>query len=728
MVSSLGVLALVGFAAAALEPGQVMHETRHQPAFIHSRDVKDSEAEPCKFLSQVYDDGNFKKGQQAIVNVPPSVGVACLKSVPVDKERDLGLLDYLEPLISFQSTLEILADPPEEYLFPGVDVLGGLEVIRDNLKKNKYKSQYGVMSDLRSLFVAANDNHFGYAPNLFNVFAYLRRGLDFQAVSPDGVRTPLIYHSTDIMSGNKNELDYFPSAVESVNDVPVFEWLEDEAARNVKNSQDPDAQFNRLSITIPRIATGSPVLLLSSQFEIPDTYTIKFYNGSKLEFENQIIFSNTFNFTGIDSGEAFHEYFELVPADISDPTANERRSASETKTDAVIPGYPKPVVKHSESSISGYFLEGDDYKDIAVLSILSFLPIGPNATSTDKLNITDYVLEAEDLLLDFMEQAEETGRDKLIIDLSGNGGGSVVLADSIYRLLFPDGEFSVYNRYRANSALEAATAADYDAFFQNTIGKYYPVSPDNEPIETGKEWFGPYTTKGGQNVTAAFENNKTAPWDSAIPAYLNGFDPDNKPLVEKAPWKPENILIVTDGTCASACCILTGLLTRNHGIRTLALGGRPLNLAMQAMGGVKGTILKNHADLVRETDRFFYNAANDTKTRSILRDAEDAFPSLDNPPLLPLPVGAGGGGQINGYNGYTADDLDGYPVHFRYEAANCRLFYTQRMLAYPADTWKRAAGVAWNGEGCVPGSTTNENGTIGDNMSHTAWDAQEECL
>lgn len=148
---ALGVLALAGLAAAALEPRQIMHEARDQPSFVHSRDYTNSDAEPCNILSQVYEDSKPQKGKAVFVAVPPSVGIACLKSVPLDKERDLALLDYLEPLVGFQSTLEVLADPPEGYLFPGVNVLGGLDVIRDNLNKDKYKNQYEVMTDLRSL-------------------------------------------------------------------------------------------------------------------------------------------------------------------------------------------------------------------------------------------------------------------------------------------------------------------------------------------------------------------------------------------------------------------------------------------------------------------------------------------------------------------------------------------------------------------------------------------------
>ncbi|KAF5019090.1 hypothetical protein F66182_8903 [Fusarium sp. NRRL 66182] len=713
MIPSL-VLALAG-AAAALEPRQVMHQARNQPPFIFSRDFS-HETEPCKYLSQAYEESGTERGSQVFLAIPPSVGIACLKSVPLDKKRDLELLDYLEPLISFQSTLEILADPPKEYLFPGVDVLGGFETIRSRLENDKYETQYEVMTDLRSIFAAAYDGHFDYPPALLNAFLYARRGLMFESVSANGIRLPYIFHAIDTVRGNLDLLDYHPSAVKSIDGTPIFEWLEEDAARMTANLQDPDAQFNNLFASIPRAAAGLDGTAGITQFEIPDTYTIEFYNGSKLEVANEILVLPATDLSGIESGQDFHQSIEVTPtnSNTEEPSANERRSTQETESGTIV-GYPEPVVKHSGSSMAGYFLAGEDYKDTAVLSILSFLPIGVDTSKPGpNFDMSKFILEGQAVILELIKHAKAAGRDKLIIDMSANGGGSVILAHSIYRLLFPDGEFTGWDRYRANHALEALSEADYDGLVKVLITKSnYPVGPDNTYLETGQDFYGPYTVKG-QNVTAAFQTDKTVPWNPTIPAYINGFDPDRKPLVGEAPWKPENILIVTDGICASSCGILTGLLTRNHGIRTLALGGRPLNHAMQAMGGVKGTLLNYNWDLIRGISAIRANAhaKSDKQTLSILYDAEESLPSIHAPPLLPLPPG--GGGSVNALNGYTEDDLEGYPVHFRYEAANCRLFYTQRMLASPVESWRRARGVAWNQERCVQGSTTNKDGTMGD--------------
>lgn len=382
--------------------------------------------------------------------------------------------------------------------------------------------------------------------------------------------------------------------------------------------------------------------------------------------------------------------------------------------DGAFPGYPEPYVKQSYKSVAGYLPEAEGYDDIAVLSILSFTPMGVALSDLANLNMTDFILEGRDVIVELFEAAKKEGRDKLILDLSTNGGGSILLAQEVYRLLFPDGKFTSYDRFRANDAIKASVEAQYEQFVVNLIDSNWPLGPRDADIQRGDKFFGPYIA-AGQNVTAPFITNLTQ--ELAPDTWLNGNEPDPRDTLIPEPYfDPENILIITDGTCASACGILTGLLTRNHGVRTLALGGRATRLPMQAMGGVKGTIVNMNSDIRKAFTSIYTSAAMDSDASEILKDAEDALPVVaSEPPLMPLNRGDGGG-RVNGRNGYTLDDLDGYPVHFRYEAANCRLFYTPLMMADVRETWRRAADAAWYGAPCVHGSTANEDNTISDEL------------
>jgi len=100
-----------------------------------------SSTEPCALASIASASYLAANPEATAALIQPSVAYACLKSVPVDTENDLALLDWLEPYVNWQSTLEQLAAPPKEYLLPGVDVLKGIGQIRAKLAAGQYANQ-----------------------------------------------------------------------------------------------------------------------------------------------------------------------------------------------------------------------------------------------------------------------------------------------------------------------------------------------------------------------------------------------------------------------------------------------------------------------------------------------------------------------------------------------------------------------------------------------------------
>jgi hypothetical protein len=178
------------------------------------------------------------------------------------------------------------------------------------------------------------------------------------------------------------------------------------------------------------------------------------------------------------------------------------------------------------------------------------------------------------------------------------------------------------------------------------------------------------------------------------------------------PFRPEDIVIVTDGQCGSGCAVTVTMLTHAHGVRTVTLGGRPLRAPMQAVGQIKGGPAATFT-LMPEFDR--------TQAPEGLQLPPD--PWNYRPPLR---LGGSQGsdqwsssaqfnvGEMLPYNGNASDLGQGeIPLQFRYEAANCRLFFTWEMARDITALWKAVAGAAWRGKKCAPGSTTNSDGNIG---------------
>jgi hypothetical protein len=99
------------------------------------------------------------------------------------------------------------------------------------------------------------------------------------------------------------------------------------------------------------------------------------------------------------------------------------------------------------------------------------------------------------------------------------------------------------------------------------------------------EFFPPNVVNGDNftiNVRAPTNNTYFDTSTDLIVVYGADGQPENP-----QPFPAENIVILTDGTCASACSILTEFLTRQAGVKTILVGGRPRNAPAQAIGGTK---------------------------------------------------------------------------------------------------------------------------------------------
>jgi hypothetical protein len=125
--------------------------------------------------------------------VPPSLALACLKSLPLDKETALKQIAYLRPQWQWQSSVEYLKNPPKGYLSEGVDLLGGLDEIEAKLKNNAYRTEFELLVDLHMLAnVRVREYHFSATNELMELFTF-KSGAEFVSISKDGTALPEIF-------------------------------------------------------------------------------------------------------------------------------------------------------------------------------------------------------------------------------------------------------------------------------------------------------------------------------------------------------------------------------------------------------------------------------------------------------------------------------------------------------------------------------------------------------
>lgn len=144
------------------------------------------------------------------------------------------------------------------------------------------------------------------------------------------------------------------------------------------------------------------------------------------------------------------------------------------------------------------------------------------------------------------------------------------------------------------------------------------------------------------------------------------------------------------------------MMRTQGGVKSIAMGGRPNRLPIQAVGGTKGSNNYPFAYIL-----YLANIA----LQSAIKEQRTAWKSVTE--LSNLPMNRSTDSSINVRDMILRDNLEaGTPAQFLYEEADCRLFYQPEMIRDPKAIWKAAAKAAWGDGKCVAGSLPHKNETI----------------
>lgn len=130
------------------------------------------------------------------------------------------------------------------------------------------------------------------------------------------------------------------------------------------------------------------------------------------------------------------------------------------------------------------------------------------------------------------------------------------------------------------------------------------------------------------------------------------------------------------------------MMTHQAGVRTVVVGGNPSAGPMQAVSGSRGAIA--YSSDILDSDFEFASSVNDTAS-NVLPQVRDS-------------------GMIVNYAGFNLRDQvrdnDTTPLQFKYEAADCRIYYTMQNAFNETQLWLDAATAIWEDPSrCVAGST-----------------------
>jgi hypothetical protein len=224
------------------------------------------------------------------------------------------------------------------------------------------------------------------------------------------------------------------------------------------------------------------------------------------------------------------------------------------------------------------------------------------------------------------------------------------------------------------------------------------LDSDDKKFKSWDQKYGPHPQGPGNDTFTSLIrwdlNDSRIERDAGI--WVTGYG--QRSNTTSQPFQAQNIVLVTDGFCASTCALFSEFLRQEANVQTISLGGRPSRDPMQTVGGTKGAEMLTWSRIF-ENVRYAGRASNNTALQQVFNETV-----LQRYSLLPMSRGIS---AVNYRDGIRRNDDGQTPYQFLYEPAECRIFYTKQMVMDPSVMWKTVADTVWGeGNACIAGNNS----------------------
>ncbi|KAI8608978.1 hypothetical protein BC830DRAFT_1222539 [Chytriomyces sp. MP71] len=508
---------------------------------------------------------------------------ACYDSFPASRQDKLDHINALKGQFNIYPYKDIIKNSAAPHYDSNFDLFSSFDSI---LNDESIVTEHGMHNAVQDALTHLNDGHVSYVPSCFNSFYFYQPFNLIPVYNANMI--DIVVDSLTLPSDETNGFwnasmqdidpqDYVGARVISMNDGNPANFLQIFADKYNGIGHAPETRFNTLFPTYkwPRVNQFLGHSFSRQTRVMPlVSYTLQLANGQIISttFEWLAVMWKSVDSSSFSSAMAYYAKNCIDPKASINPTSapvkrsqipSERMSKNDPtfasrrqSSVSALVDLDHPVASDDQGA---FFMLNDGITGAWLLS--TFSPAGYDYDGWFR-NITQS-----------LKALESRGATRLIIDVSNNGGGTVCYGWRLANYLFPRANLEpLQYQMRMTESLANIFVNNSTAATQASDG---------------------CTLTGGSitNFSTEFVNP-----GSTIPGYEHRFSNrflinfENECALTRAMtplrhgWRPQDVLLVSNGLCGSTCAQFTSLLRDQVGVRAVTYGGGPQRSVAQGQG------------------------------------------------------------------------------------------------------------------------------------------------
>ncbi|KAG0362926.1 hypothetical protein BC939DRAFT_488680 [Gamsiella multidivaricata] len=530
----------------------------------------------------------------------------CYEAQAFNRDVAVKTLASLESLLgNFYAFTDIArSHTGSPFQSPRVDLLAGLKKIG----AKKWKTDYDFQMAIYYLLASVNDGHLAYLSNCYRT-ARFTQPIALYAPVVNGKQSVRIF-SADATQPGVPQSAIVDCEVKTIDGVPALKAVQDFVDRTSGIAKDPSIRLTDALASVFwskdwSVSAGA----FSKRWIVPEKETMEYtlQCGSSHTQKIKVPWTinpitSTIKFNSFNDTKSYWASQCLAAPKNNDQSSNRHPDHKSNLAPATILFQERGSTKVPTPRRDGLTDSGFITKATQVFASATSAFYTINKSDTCVLVIATESVPNKAEYTQFLKGVEilrDAGCKKLVFDFTNNGGGSIDFAYFINALFFPEAKPYFSQDLRSGAYVQGvAKLAIKEASVGNSLFDARGwVSSKTGELFTDASMFtkGVKYNRGGRTDTYTQRNFFGTGW-TLLPL------PQNRTLS----WKAEDMAIITNGFCGSACTMVATRFNIVHKVKTYVIGG----IHKRPMGyfSFPGGFVYQNDDIVEDIQSLNYTA------------------------------------------------------------------------------------------------------------------------